>query len=308
MLFHAPPIRPASCGDQHGAPARGIVRGKVMRRHVTDDPDLEYSLFAANRIRTETPLFIAVHGIRRGALSQARQFAPFIEAVGGVMIAPLFRKRRFPDYQRLGRQGRGERADLALKRMIADVSCRLGMSLSDLVMFGYSGGGQFVHRFAMAYPRQVKRVAVAAPGWFTFPDPTQSFPRGIGRTAALPDVMLDPARFLRIPTLVLVGEKDVVQDVNLNTGKKIGSQQGAHRLDRGRHWVAAMSAAASRFGLSTPSVFKTLPGCGHSFIECMNKGDMGRLVIDFLYPDNVQTIASSAFTDISMAGADVPTI
>lgn len=306
MLLRSSTIQPADGGHHGPGCGPGMVRGKVMRRHVTDDPDLEYGLFVANRIKPENPIFIAVHGIHRGMLSQARQFAPLIDAVGGVLVAPLFPKRRFPDYQRLGRLGRGDRADLALKRILADVSHHLGLPAAELVMFGYSGGGQFVHRFAMANPRQVKRMAIAAPGWFTFPDQQQPFPRGIGETAALPDVMFDPMRFLRIPTLVMVGENDVVRDANLRTGKKIGSQQGGNRLDRGRHWIAAMSAAASRFGVDTPFRFTTLPGCGHSFIECMKRGGMGRTVLDFLFPDGAGRHASSTINAIFKADDVVP--
>ena len=261
-----------------------VVRGKIIHRHVTGDPQLKYCLYVSHSVRPAIPLFVAVHGIRRGVTNQARQFAPYIDSVGGVLVAPLFQKDRFPDYQRLGRFGRGNRADLALKRILADVSTILGISFPGLVMFGYSGGGQFVHRYAMANPRQVKRIAVAAPGWFTFPDRTQPFPRGIGRTSTLPDVLFDPARFLAVPSLVLVGENDVLRDANLNKHKKIGAQQGANRLDRGQRWVVAMADAASRFQLQTPFTFEKLTDCGHSFMECMQVGETGLKVIDFLFP------------------------
>ena len=277
-----------------------------MRRHVQNDPGLKYCLFVARQLKPGIPLFVAVHGIRRGMHSQARQFAPFVDSMGGVLVAPLFPKRRFPDYQRLGRTGRGERADLALKRIIADVSKILGMSFPRLVMFGYSGGGQFVHRYAMANPRQVERMAVAAPGWFTFPDTQEPFPRGTGRTTLLPDLIFDPARFLKIPTLVMVGERDVLRDANLNKNKKIGAQQGDNRMDRGKRWISAMMASASRFQLGTPFVFRKIPGCGHSFVECMETGQMGRMVVDFLFQALSDKDVLLIRSDIVEAGASVP--
>lgn len=262
-----------------------IVRGSVLRRRVSSDPELTYRLFVSNAWKPGVPLFVAVHGIRRGDKNQASQFAPYIDSIGGVLVAPLFPKKRFPDYQRLGRLGRGLRADLAFKRILADVGDLLGTAFPELVMFGYSGGGQFVHRYAMANPRQVKRVAIAAPGWFTFPDMSQPYPRGIGRTSTITDLFFDPARFLNVPALVLVGEKDVLQDANLNTNRKIDSQQGGNRLDRARRWIAAMTAAAQRFQLPTPYRLEVLNGCGHSFNECMQIGNMGHNVINFLFPD-----------------------
>lgn len=292
-MFYSPSIQFRDRGNSDSPTKTGVMRGKVVRHHVTGEPDLQYGLFVADRLRPGTPVFIPVHGIRRGFLSQARRFAPFVHAVGGILVAPLFHKRRFPDYQRLGRMGRGDRADLALKRIIADAARRTGLPLTDWVMFGYSGGGQFVHRFAMANPCRVKRVAIVAAGWYTFPDSAQPYPRGIAKTSTIPDATFDPARFLRIPTLVMVGEKDVVQDVHLRTGKKITAQQGANRLERGRRWIRAMSETAHRFGLQTTFTFETLPGCGHSFVECMKIGRMGRWVFDFLFPEGADNDASS---------------
>ena len=286
MLFRVPSSEPHLREyDRHCSLAQPVVHGDVQRRQVGNDPNLQYNLFVSRALTPETPLFVAVHGIRRGVDSQARLFAPLVDQYGGVLVAPLFEKGRFSDYQRLGRRGKGARADLALKRIVADVSRILGLSFPQLVMFGYSGGGQFVHRYAMAHPRQVKRMAVAAPGWFTFPDMNQPFPRGIRRTSLLPDIIFDPARFLKIPTLAMVGEKDVLQDAALNQNKKIGAQQGMTRVERARHWVSAMSAYAAQFNLDTPFSLEILAGCGHSFIDCMQTGKMGPMVVDFLFHD-----------------------
>lgn len=308
MLPTAPSLKPATCpkGDHTCPSAPALLRGKIQMRHVAGDPDLRYCFFVSKKITSGLPLFIAVHGIRRGVVSQAGQFAPFINQIGGVLVAPLFQKKRFPDYQRLGRLGRGERADMALKRIVADLSRTLDLHFSEVVMFGYSGGGQFVHRYAMANPRQVKRVAVAAPGWFTFPDMAQPFPRGIGRTSLLPDVIFDPARFLQIPTLVMVGEKDVLRDANLNKGKKIALQQGSNRLERGRHWISTMSATALRFKFTTPFTFKILPDCGHSFIDCMKGGKMGQTVIHFLFHEQSTGYLSQSINSAPGAVEAVP--
>ena len=190
-----------------------IVRGSVLRRRVSSDPELTYRLFVSNAWKPGVPLFVAVHGIRRGDKNQASQFAPYIDSIGGVLVAPLFPKKRFPDYQRLGRLGRGLRADLAFKRILADVGDLLGTAFPELVMFGYSGGGQFVHRYAMANPRQVKRVAIAAPGWFTFPDMSQPYPRGIGRTSTIADLFFDPAQEDESRRLLSVGDGVVTADL-----------------------------------------------------------------------------------------------
>lgn len=258
---------------------------RILCRDVeSGGPKLTYYLYVSSRPKPNLPIFVAVHGIQRRAEIQARLFAPLIEALGGTLVAPLFNRKRYSDYQRLGGRGRGARSDLALQRLLADFGQWTGETSNELVMFGYSGGGQFVHRYAMAHPRQVRRMAIAAPGWYTFPDPERPYPEGIGRAQkSLPDLQFDSARFLQIPALVLVGENDTERDAALNRKKRIDRKQGPHRVERSRRWVAAMSDAARRFSYNTAYRFTTLPGCGHSFDECMTKGGMGPMVTAYLF-------------------------
>lgn len=261
---------------------KGAVESRIEKRYVRNDPDLTYYLFEARRRDPLSPLLVAVHGISRQAEEQALLFAPLVNAVGGTLVAPFFPQDRFPDYQRLGRQGRGERSDLALKQVLEDAAARTGKSERTLAMFGYSGGGQFVHRYAMAYPRQVARMAVAAPGWFTFPKVDSKFPLGLKKNESLPDLNFDPARFLKIPAMVLVGENDISRDGSLNQNAKIDRLQGTNRMERACRWLSAMSAAATRYNYDTAYEFIVVTGCGHSFAECMTEGAMGALIVAFL--------------------------
>ncbi|MDJ0854120.1 MAG: hypothetical protein QNI89_09710 [Desulfobacterales bacterium] len=257
----------------------------IEKKQLISDKATAYHFYRSSRPKPDVPLMVAVHGIRRQAKLQARLFAPFVESIGGALVAPVFNRKRYADYQRLGRHGLGQRSDLALKRILDEVGRMTGISNRSVVMFGYSGGGQFVHRFAMAYPRQVLRMAIAAPGWYTFPDRRFRYPEGIGSCKDLPDIFLDPGRFLQIPTMVLVGEHDCTRDQNLNQSGKLDTSQGKNRIERARRWVRAMEAAAAQYNYETEIEFRIVPGCGHSFEECMMDGQMGRRVIDFLYND-----------------------
>ncbi len=244
---------------------------------------LGYHWFRSSSFRPDLPLFFAVHGIGRRAKDQARFFAPLVEAIGGMVVAPVFGKSQFSGYQRLRQTKQDVRSDLAFQHLVAHVHRKLEIPRAPVVLFGYSGGGQFVHRFAMAYPRLVKRMAIAAPGWFTFPDKGIRFPRGISETSVLPDLTFDSARFLKIPSLVLVGDNDVDRDKSLNQRRDIDEQQGRHRLERANSWIDAMRSAAGRYHYETPLQLNTIPGCAHSFRDCMETGQMGWSVIRFLF-------------------------
>ncbi len=256
---------------------------RIVKRSLSSDRKTAYYVYRSSCPKPGVPLMVSVHGIRRQAKLQARLFAPLIESIGGTLVVPVFQRKKYTDYQRLGRHGYGQRSDLALKSVLAEVGNETDASSPSIVMFGYSGGGQFVHRFAMSYPRQVLRIAIAASGWYTFPDRRLPYPEGIGYCKDLPDVFLDPARFLQIPTLVLVGEHDSIRDRTLNQSKNLDIRQGKDRIERARNWATAMRTAAAQYNYETDIKFSVVPGCGHSFEECMTKGDMGQNVINFLF-------------------------
>ncbi|OEU54283.1 MAG: hypothetical protein BA868_01875 [Desulfobacterales bacterium C00003106] len=257
--------------------------GTVLSRNLINDLKQEYFLYIPTAGGAGVPVFVTVHGIKRMAIEHALEFASFAEHYGVVLVAPLFPEGRFCDYQRLGRDGRGDRADLALNRILAEVGFLTGANTDKLYMFGYSGGGQFVHRYAFAYPGRTARIVVAAAGWYTFPDSKVKYPRGISKPKGLKDIQFDPVRFLSVPTCVVVGRKDTKRDHNLNKSGRIDQQQGVTRLERGKNWIKAMRAAARSHHLDTRYIFEELPACNHCFVKCVRRGKMGRRVFDFLF-------------------------
>ncbi|RJQ48529.1 MAG: ATP-binding cassette domain-containing protein [Desulfobacteraceae bacterium] len=257
--------------------------GRVCARVVPDDPELSYFLYQPVHFGREKRVLVTVHGIHRRAKEQTLLFSELAEKYGVILVSPLFAQTRFPDYQRLGRKGRGDRADLALQKILSDVQRLTGADTRKVYLFGYSGGGQFAHRYTMAHPDRVERAVAAAAGWYTYPDPDLPYPQGTGRSSKLPGIDFEPKRFLQIPVCSLVGEDDVSRDVVLRASRRIDRQQGVTRLERARNWTHAMREAAAAQGLDTEFIFRALPSCTHSFSECMQKGAMGSEVFHFLF-------------------------
>ena len=248
-----------------------------------------HSLFLPARLREDRPLLVAVHGISRNAGEHARRFARHAAEYGAAVLAPRFGRRRFPDYQRLGRAGRGDRADLALLELIEEVRDGTGVGGGAIYLFGFSGGAQFAHRFSFAYPERVARMAVAAAGWYTFPDPGRAFPRGVGSSGRPAGVRFSLPDFLRIPTLVLVGEEDTERDSELRQTRRLDFTQGRNRVERAQRWVAELQRAADRLGLAASVELDLLPGSDHSFTRCDRRGDLTRRVCEFFFaPQSVE--------------------
>lgn len=260
-----------------------LTPGVVQLRTLRSDPTLSYYLYVPKQLKTGTRTFVTVHGISRRAHEHAALFAPFAEAQGVVLIAPYFSANRFPDYQRMSRIGRGERSDQALETIVAEVGRLTRADTSKLYLFGYSGGAQFVHRFAMAHPERVARYVLGAAGWYTFPDQTIKYPLGIRAAKKLPGVTFDPNRFLAVPAMVLVGERDNKQNGDMRDSSKLDALQGRSRLERGQKWVEVMQQRAREHGFATHYEFAVLPRSRHMFRQCMKRGNMGRMTFGFLF-------------------------
>jgi pimeloyl-ACP methyl ester carboxylesterase len=259
------------------------VRGEIARRRLADGSKQTYYLYVPLRLRRPESMFVAVHGISRNALEHARAFAIHAEARGVVLVAPRFDAGRLPHYQRLGTGTGPARADLALVRIAAEVSRLTGAPDDRMYLYGHSGGAQFVHRFAMAHPHAVARYALSAAGQYTLPDTSLAFPLGTGATSRLPGVRFDARRFLRVPGLVLVGDRDTRRDPSLPQSRRLDRLLGRTRAERARNWAFAMTVAARRLGYSTNFPFVLLPNSGHGFGRLVSAGDLGRTVFEWLF-------------------------
>lgn len=230
------------------------------------------------RLDLQQPALVAVHGIRRNAEEQARLFGPRLAAQGRVVIAPVFDAVQWPHYQRLGAG-----AAPALAALLDALAGALAMRLQTVDLFGFSGGAQFAHRFAMLHPGRLRRLSLASAGWYTFPDDAP-YPLGLGaaesghRTrSARMQSQLDA--FLALPIDVCVGERDSQRDANTRSGARIDAQQGRHRRARASRWSEAVAIEAAVRGVRAQVRFAVLPGCGHSFRQCVQRGGLLERVV-----------------------------
>ncbi len=267
-----------------------LRHGQVLKRRLQADTQQSYYLYLPRSSAPPTRLMVCVHGISRNARRQIRLFADYAEQHGVALVAPLFDKHRFPGYQRLGLSGL--RADLILQQILDELHQLTDIAQQPLYLFGYSGGGQFVHRYAMAYPQQVAAMVIGAAGWYTLPDSQQRFPYGCGSHHKLPGLRFQPHQFLRIPACVMVGAADNQPDAALRQSEWLTLHQGRSRLERGQRWIRCMQQAATTHGLSTRYQFITLPTADHSFTRSVAQGNMASQVFTFLFTPNASQQAA----------------
>lgn len=227
---------------------------------------------------------VLVHGTGRGANRQFRAFLPTAIARGIPLIAPVFPPERFAGYQSLGGSDGPLAAMAAFVATLDDASSYLQVPTDRVDLLGFSGGAQFVHRFAMLAPSHVLRAVVVSAGWYTYLDDHRPFPRGVAPSDESGGRPVDIEAFLRIPVHVLVGERDVERDASLRTGESIDRRQGRDRLTRALRWMDHLEEAAHARGLRPAVSFDLLTDSGHSFSEAVARGGLVARAFDVLRP------------------------
>src|SRR5690606_1815600 len=77
----------------------------------------------------------------------------------------------------------GIRFDLALLSMVEEVSERYNVHSDRFYLHGFSGGGQFAHRFLYLHPERLAAVSIGAPGRITELDDSKKWWLGTGGMA-----------------------------------------------------------------------------------------------------------------------------
>lgn len=262
------------------SPINPVGRFSLVRRAAQGPGTVAAWLALPDRPSPHAVPLVAVHGIHRGSRSQALRFAEEAARAGRVVIAPHFSAKRFAGYQRAIMP---ERADLALLEMLDRVAGEGLCDTGKVALFGYSGGAQFVHRFAMFHPHRIASLSALAAGWYTFPD-DMPYPYGLAppkrrNTPWFSAMASDLDRFLRLPIQVLVGENDNTPDANTRRNRHVDRQQGTDRRVRAARWHQALVQAARARGIRPRSALHILPDCRHDFGECIDRGGVARLVL-----------------------------
>lgn len=261
--------------------------GTISTHVLSGDEPLRYLMFVPHGCEPKR-LVVAVHGISRKAKHQIGAFATAACQSEAAIAAPIFEAPEYDKYQRMGWNSAAQRADHALHRLVEKVGREMGLPGGRISLFGFSGGGQFAHRYTMAYPERVAACAVASAGWYTFPDPKRPFPFGLADdgNGSAEAFRFDEERFLRVPMLVLVGEQDTERDDTFRTSGRLDRQQGRNRVDRALRFVDSLRAHAKTHGITGQHELTVVEGVGHHFRENVRAG-LAERVFRFFYGNSI---------------------
>jgi dienelactone hydrolase len=179
------------------------------------DQRFSYCLYvptAHQSTKVPLPLVVVVHGTNRTAERYRTMFRDFAEEHSCVVLAPLFpagivEAGDLHGYKKI--LSHGIRYDQVLLDIVAEVGGRYRVDTGRLYVHGFSGGGQFVHRFAYLHPDRLAALSIGAPGRVTRINPDVPWWQGTADIAERFGVELDLPALRRVPVQMIVGAADL---------------------------------------------------------------------------------------------------
>jgi pimeloyl-ACP methyl ester carboxylesterase len=210
-------------------------------------------------------------GITKKNIERWKEYA---EKYNCILLAPHFDEVTFDnDYQRLNLDGK--RSDLRLNDIVDSVKTAFPeLKNTKLKLFGFSGGGQFVHRYCAFHPDLVDRAVVGASGWYMWPDDELDYPLGTN-LKSYPNIneKIDLVRYVQSVMLVIVGENDQKQGAFRDNYKDadLDMLQGENRLERAKRWVNELNIIAYKNNVTCKVQLKVVENTAHEINSSLLK-------------------------------------
>lgn len=195
------------------------VLGAIPFKATLIDPRDSYCMYvpeaaftAVNETGSKLPLVVNIHGTSRRAEQCRDSLQDFADSRGAAVLAPLFPygindPNDADNYKEV--LYRGIRYDEILLGMLEEVEVRYeGIIETDrFFLMGFSGGGQYAHRFLYLHPERLHAASIGAPGTVTSLNES-SWPEGVGDTNELFGVEVDVEKIKAVKLHLVVGELD----------------------------------------------------------------------------------------------------
>ncbi|KAF3057120.1 hypothetical protein GL218_06033 [Daldinia childiae] len=277
-----------------------LLTGHIPYKSLASDPRVSYTLYVpaeaynqrhpdgAEPGPNKLPLLVAVHGTRRDVFN-VYDLVPFAESTPCAVLLPLFPTGldgpNDIDSYKLYRS-KTVRPDLALLSMLDEVATKWpAIDTDKIFLMGFSGGGQFSHRFLYLYPEKLAAVSIGAPGRATFLDEDQNWPAGIKDAESVFGKAVNRGLIKKVPIHLVVGDQDADIHggdefwvwVKKYMGQPSDGEKGPQIIEQGRFkTIHDLQDSWKREGIE--SKLDVVPGVAH------NARGVRSFVLDFMLP------------------------
>lgn len=218
----------------------------------------------------EAPIVFVLHGHHRTAKGYRDNWALHADKYGFMVLAPLFDPEQWGggEYSYasvVGRDGKIRDASMwsysVIEHLFDAIKAATGNASPRYFLYGFSEGGQFVHRLVLLLPEaRYARAVAGTPGWYTMPRFDSKFPYGLGGS---PVTEASLKTSLGRDVVLMLGDKDTdPNDPGLRKTRQ-ALAQGAHRFARGQVFFKATEDRAAELKAAFGWRLQVVPGVAH---------------------------------------------
>ncbi len=228
-------------------------------------------------------LFI-MHGNGRNAEGYFNAMLPHAKKHNVLLIVPEFDEKQFSsrEYHQggvLDKQGNLRNTEdwtFSIIEPIFDHFKKIsGNTTAGYLLYGFSAGSQFVHRFMMFNrENRVTRAISSSAGTYTMPDDNISYSYGLKDIGVTPKSLYN---FYAKDFMIIVGDADTVLSRQDLVKTAEANQQGRDRVERAQTFFNTSKALAAQQKATFNWKFHLIPGAGHS------QGQMAETVAKLLF-------------------------
>jgi poly(3-hydroxybutyrate) depolymerase len=206
---------------------------------------------------SEAKIVFVMHGHHRSAEGYRDNWAKHADKYGFMVLAPLFDEDQWGKGQYsyasvIGRNGqfrkRAKWSFSVVEHLFDAVKEATGNQSPRYFLWGFSEGGQFVHRLVLLLPEaRYARAVIGTPGWYTMPRFDVKYPYGLeGAPVSAASLKVSLGR----DVVLLLGDADTDPNHEELRKTKQAEAQGPNRVARGKKFFQTASARAAE--LKTP--------------------------------------------------------
>ena len=220
---------------------------------------------------TELPLIFVMHGNSRNVINNCGYWGESARKFEFIVVCPEFNEADFPgsaNYQNGMMFTGGQYADSAkwTYNLIEEIFSYLKQnnvtSYETYGIYGFSAGGQFVHRYALyTNPKRASLIIAGGSGWYTLPNYSENYPYGLNNSPFIESSLNEK---FQLPLVVMIGENDTnPNDSDLRKTVQ-AMRQGQHRFARAKNFYQLATIKAAELGVDFEWIFTTVPNVGHT--------------------------------------------
>ena len=162
--------------------------------------------------KQEYPIIVAIHGTERGAQAYRDALIPLAERMNAIVVAPLFpcgiiEPTDMDNYKFI--KFHDIRFDNVLLEIIDEVAKKYELVNNKFYMHGFSGGGQFVHRFFYLHPQSLLGLSIGSPGRITYLNSDTPWYEGVADFKTQFGKDIDFSALKNVPVQMVVGAEDI---------------------------------------------------------------------------------------------------